>query len=52
MGTLVHLSNAFSILEGSMTLEVAGKSPVTHKPGDSGHVPPGLVFMWPRRVNP
>ena len=37
----VHPGNAFAyILEGSMTLEVAGKPPVTRKPGDSGHVPP------------
>jgi quercetin dioxygenase-like cupin family protein len=28
------------ILEGSMTLEIAGKLPVTLKPGESGHVPP------------
>jgi quercetin dioxygenase-like cupin family protein len=38
--THVHLGDAFSILEGSMTLEVAGKFPVTCTPGDSGPVPP------------
>jgi quercetin dioxygenase-like cupin family protein len=52
VGTHVHHGNAFSILEGSITLEVAGKFPLTRKPGDSGHMPPWLVFMWPRRVNP
>jgi hypothetical protein len=52
VGTPVHLSDACSILEGSMTREVAGKSPVTRKPGASGHVPTWLVLMWTRRLNP
>ena len=43
METHVDLSDAFSILEGSMTPKVAGKSPVRREP---------LVFMSPRRVNP
>ena len=39
VGTHVHLGDAFSILEGLMAREVAGKSPVIPKPDDSGYVP-------------
>lgn len=44
VGKHFHPGDAFGyILEGSMTLEVDGKPPVTLKPGDSGHVPPKQV---------
>jgi quercetin dioxygenase-like cupin family protein len=44
VGKHYHPGDAFAyILEGSMTLEVEGKAPVTLKPGDSGHVPPKQV---------
>jgi len=43
-GEHIHPDDAFaSILEGLMTLKVAGKSPITLKSGDSGHVPPEQV---------
>jgi quercetin dioxygenase-like cupin family protein len=43
-GKHYHPGDAFGyILEGSMTLEIAGKLPVTLKPGESGHVPPKQV---------
>jgi quercetin dioxygenase-like cupin family protein len=44
VGKHFHPGDAFGyILEGSMTLEIAGEPPVTLKPGESGHVPPKQV---------
>ena len=44
VGKHYHPGDAFGyILQGSMILEVAGKPPVTLKPGDSGHVAPKQV---------
>jgi quercetin dioxygenase-like cupin family protein len=44
VGKHYHPGDAFAyILEGSMLLEVTGKSPVTLKAGESGHVPPKQV---------
>jgi quercetin dioxygenase-like cupin family protein len=44
VGKHYHPGDAFAyILEGSMAIEVAGKPPVTLKPGDTGHVPPKQV---------
>jgi len=44
VGKHYHPGDAFGyILEGSMTLEVAGKAPVTLKSGESGHVAPKQV---------
>lgn len=44
VGKHYHPGDAFAyILEGSMTLEIAGKPPVTLKPGDTGYVLPKQV---------
>jgi quercetin dioxygenase-like cupin family protein len=44
VGKHYHPGDAFGyVLEGAMALEVEGKTPVTLKPGDSGHVPPKQV---------
>jgi quercetin dioxygenase-like cupin family protein len=44
VGKHFHPGDAFAyIVEGVMTLEVAGKPPVTLKPGESGHVSPKQV---------
>jgi quercetin dioxygenase-like cupin family protein len=44
VGKHYHPGDAFGyVLEGIMALEVEGKSPVTLKPGESGHLPPKQV---------
>ena len=44
VGKHYHPGDVFIyILEGSMLLEVAGKSPITLKAGESGHLPPKQV---------